>query len=149
MTIKDKLLQFCWDHVNEKMENLQKRSSALQESLNSETKSSAGDKHETGRAMVQLEQEKLGRQLYDLEDMKRLLQKVDITKNPHKIALGSLVKTSSANYFISISAGEFKTNDTSIFCVSPSSPISKALLGKETDNVFMFNSVQKKILDVS
>ncbi|MEM7484387.1 MAG: 3-oxoacyl-ACP synthase [Bacteroidota bacterium] len=147
--MKDKLLQFCWDYVNEKMEKLQKRSLALRESLNSETKSSAGDKHETGRAMVQLEQEKLGKQLFELEEMKRLLQKVNITKASRKIALGSLVKTSSASYFISISAGEFKVNNASIFCVSPASPISKALLGKETNDFFTFNGAQKDILDVS
>ncbi|UII77719.1 3-oxoacyl-ACP synthase [Flagellimonas sp. HMM57] len=147
--MKEKLLQFCWDYVNGKMENLQKRSDALQESLNSETKSSAGDKHETGRAMVQLEQEKLGKQLFEVEQMKRLLQKVAIEKVPHKVALGSLVKTSTSKYFISISAGEFKTKDISVFCVSPSSPISKALLGKETKEVFLFNGMQKEILEIS
>ncbi|MBS9461380.1 3-oxoacyl-ACP synthase [Flagellimonas sp. 389] len=146
--MKDELLQFCWDYVNEKMENLQKRNHALQESLNSETKSSAGDKHETGRAMVQLEQEKLGKQLFEFGEIKRVLQKVDIKKESTKIALGSLVKTTSANYFIAISAGEFKNEGMSIFCISAGSPISKVLLGKETKGVFTFNGKQNDILEV-
>ena len=55
--MKKALLEFCWNYVNERSERLKKQSGELQESLGSETKSSAGDKHETGRAMVQLEQE--------------------------------------------------------------------------------------------
>ena len=67
MEIKESLLHFCQDYVRQKQEVLKKRGASLQESLNSETKSSAGDKHETGRAMVQLEQEKLGQQLQEIE----------------------------------------------------------------------------------
>lgn len=145
--MKEQLLKFCWEHINDRTDRLQQRRVSLQESLNSETKSSAGDKHETGRAMVQLEQEKLGKQLFELEEIKRVLQKVDIHKNSKKISLGSLVKTTTANYFIAISAGACKSDDTAVFCISASSPIAQLLLGKEEGDTFVFNGKENTILE--
>lgn len=148
MEIKEEVLEFCWNHINERMASFKKRSIALQESLNSETKSSAGDKHETGRAMVQLEQEKLGKQGVELEKTKMILSKVDIDKNSEKISLGSFVKTTSANYFIAISSGIFNKDSAAIFCISASSPIAKMLLGKEKGDTFAFNGKESSILEV-
>ena len=149
MEIKEALLHFCQDYVRQKQEVLKKRGASLQESLNSETKSSAGDKHETGRAMVQLEQEKLGQQLQEIEKMTQVLKLVDIGASTQKIGLGNLVQTSTARYFIAISAGAFKPkNGSPIFCVSPSTPIAKLLLGKEIGDTFMFNGKGHKILEL-
>ncbi|PWL39964.1 3-oxoacyl-ACP synthase [Flagellimonas aquimarina] len=145
--MKEQLLMFCWQHINDRTERLHQRRVSLQESLNSETKSSAGDKHETGRAMVQLEQEKLGKQLFELEEIKRILQKVDIDKKSKKISLGSFVKTTAANYFIAISAGAVTIKDTPVFCISASSPIAKLLLGKEEGDTFVFNGKENTILE--
>lgn len=146
--MKEQLLMFCWKHINDRTERLYQRRVSLQESLNSETKSSAGDKHETGRAMVQLEQEKLGKQLLELEKTKMVLQKVDIKKVPKKISLGSLIKTTSANYFIAVSAGIFNSTDLSVFCISAGSPIGKLLLGKQQGDLFSFNGKENSILEV-
>lgn len=148
MDLKEKLLRFCWNHVDERMETLRKRSSALQDSLTSETKSSAGDKHETGRAMVQLEQEKLGQQLTELEKTKKILQQVDVQINSEKVRLGSLVKTTSGNYFISISAGLFSDKNLSAFCVSAHAPVARLLLGKEKGGDISFNGKDISILEV-
>ena len=38
----------------------------IKEALFEEIKSSVGDKHETGRAMLQLEREKVGNQFYEV-----------------------------------------------------------------------------------
>ena len=129
--MKKALLEFCWDYVNERSERLKKQSGELQESLGSETKSSAGDKHETGRAMVQLEQEKLGQQLQEIDTTRGILSKINIDGTSGKIRLGSLVQTSMAHYFLAISAGAFNQNNTVVYCISTNAPIAKLLLGKE------------------
>jgi len=147
--MKKALLEFCWKHVNERTDRLKKQSDELQESLGSETKSSAGDKHETGRAMVQLEQEKLGQQLQELDATRSILNKINIGNPSNKIRLGSLVKTSMANYFIAISAGAFKHNDEVVYCISANAPIARFLLGKERDENFVFNGDEQSILEVS
>ena len=66
--IKRQLYSQCVDFVEERLSNIQNQIRAIQESLTSETKSSAGDKHETGRAMLQLEREKAGQQLAEVEN---------------------------------------------------------------------------------
>ncbi|NQY06029.1 MAG: 3-oxoacyl-ACP synthase, partial [Flavobacteriaceae bacterium] len=76
--IKKKLYQACEAFLNERLSALQDIIINVQESLQSETKSSAGDKHETGRAMLQLEREKAGKQLEALQQQQELLAKVSI-----------------------------------------------------------------------
>ncbi|WP_349352254.1 MULTISPECIES: 3-oxoacyl-ACP synthase [unclassified Flagellimonas] len=146
--MKKALLEFCWEYVDERMARLKKQSDELQESLGSETKSSAGDKHETGRAMVQLEQEKLGQQLQEVDATRSILKKINIEKPSEKIRLGSLVKTSMATYFIAISAGAFKYNDTTVYCISASAPIAQLLLGRKKGESFAFNGKEQSVLEV-
>jgi len=146
--MKKALLEFCWDYVNERSERLKKQSGELQESLGSETKSSAGDKHETGRAMVQLEQEKLGQQLQEIDTTRGILSKINIDGTYGKIRLGSLVQTSMAHYFLAISAGAFNQNNTVVYCISTNAPIAKLLLGKEKGERFTFNGTEQEILEV-
>ena len=51
-----------------------------QNALDSSTKSSAGDKHETFRAIIHLEQEKLFSQLLELNKSLRILSQIDIVE---------------------------------------------------------------------
>ena len=59
--IKEKLFFHCENYLQKRKDLLEQRKNELQLALTSETKSSAGDKHETGRAMIQIEREKLGK----------------------------------------------------------------------------------------
>ena len=58
MTTKDRLLQKCTEFVSQKIKTIEHSILELRLAANSETKSSVGDKYETGRAMIQLEIEK-------------------------------------------------------------------------------------------
>ena len=123
--------------------------SSNQKALQSETKSSAGDKHETGRAMLQLEIEKASQQLKGINEMKITLAKIDVFKQ-HKIAhLGSIIETNHGNYFLSISAGKLTIYDKNYFAVSTFSPIGKRLLGKKTGEQFTFNGSTTKIVTIT
>lgn len=149
MDVKEAARQYCWDYLTQKRTILQERRAALQESLQMETKSSAGDKHETGRAMVQLEQEKLAKQLLELDNMARVLDQVGIDSNSKKVGLGNLVRTNTAIYFIAISAGAVEIENTeTVFCVSARSPIAQAMLGKEEGFEFVFNGAKQRVLEV-
>jgi hypothetical protein len=61
--VKVELIKACYDFINRRIETIQGVISAAQDSANDETKSSAGDKYETGRAMMQLEIENNSKQL--------------------------------------------------------------------------------------
>jgi len=146
--VKEELLKFCRNFVEERTARLKKQSDGLQESLSSETKSSAGDKHETGRAMVQLEQEKLAQQLQELEATRSILHKIKIDAPSGKIRLGSCVETSMAHYFIAISAGVFEQAGEKFYCISTSAPIAQLLMGKEKGDTFVFNGNTHQITKV-
>lgn len=149
MTVKQQLYNFCKTFIDERILRIKKNISGIQESLSSETKSSAGDKHETGRAMLQLEREKLGQQLAEAEKTKQLLSKVSVDQNSTSVGLGSLVKATTGNYYIAISAGEINIDQIKVYCISTNTPIGKALLGKSEDEAFIFNKLKGEILFIS
>ncbi len=134
------LYNFCKSYVDDFTGRIQKSIEDIQESLSSETKSSAGDKHETGRAMLQLEREKLGTQLAEAEKLNQILAKVSLESNKEAIGLGSLVITSKATYFIAISAGMFEHEFHKVYCISLQTPIAKLLFGKTQGDVVHFNN---------
>ena len=135
-------------HVNTRLQTIQTIISSHQKALSSETKSSAGDKHETGRAMLQLEMEKAGQQLASVQQMQQTLARVAIAKSSTSVRLGTIIETSSIHYFLSVSAGKL-THDKDYFAVSISSPIGKLLLGKKMGEQFTFNGSTIKIVKIA
>ena len=120
----------------------------LQSALTSNTKSSAGDKHETGRAMAQLEQEKLSGQLNNLITLRNALSSIDPLETHDTVRYGSLVKTNQGIFFLSIGLGKIEIGETKVFCLTPTTPLGKTLLGKSKDDVFTFNLNSDAILEV-
>jgi transcription elongation GreA/GreB family factor len=148
MDIKAELYSKCKDFIDNRIQTIQNTINEIQESLLSETKSSAGDKHETGRAMLQLEREKSGQQLAQAQKVKETLSKIDTAKTSTTICLGSIVYTTQANYYISISAGQFKVNNDLLFAISPNTPIARILLTKKTGDEIVFREQTIKISKV-
>jgi len=86
MNLKESLLKHCKMFVNKRLQTVEEILHSHQKSLQSETKSSAGDKHETGRAMIQLEMEKASQQLTGISEMNEILSKIEtMHKNKQKI----------------------------------------------------------------
>jgi len=144
-TSKQQLFDFCQSFVAERLARIQQQIKEIQRSLTTETKSSAGDKHETGRAMLQLEREKLGQQLAEAEKMQQTLLKVPQKLQSEQVCLGSWVKTSQADYFLSISAGAFQK---STYCISAATPIGRLLIGKSVGDKIQFNKQHFEILEI-
>jgi transcription elongation GreA/GreB family factor len=152
MELKQNLFQQCQAYVNNRLKTVQEIISSNQHALQSETKSSAGDKHETGRAMLQLEMEKASQQLESINQMKTVLDRIDISKSEfseHKTAhLGSLVFTDKSIYYLSISVGQLIIKDQIYFAISISSPIGKLLLGKSENDIISFNGNKINIQEI-
>ena len=103
--MKKKLYELCLAFVDQRLGHIEQANATAKESANDETKSSAGDKHETGRAMAQLEQEKNAQQLNEALALREQLNKIDPLQRSSSIQPGSFVKTNLGNFYISISAG--------------------------------------------
>ncbi len=145
--IKQQLFSYCSEYLNDKRNSLQSALEMAREAVADDGKSTAGDKHETGRAMAQLEQEKLSSQFFELEKSQQVLDQIDPVSESTKIKLGSVVFTNNGNYFVSISAGKKEIDQTVFFIISPNSPIGQALInsnGKE----FSFNGKTSIILQL-
>ena len=140
MTVKEQLYEECKKFLYGRLNTVVERIANIQESLQSETKSSAGDKHETGRAMLQLEREKAGNQLSDIEKQQELFSKVTIDVSSEVARLGSLIITDNGVYFLAISVGAIIINTNTYYAISPSSPIGRILLGKKEKDVLVFNN---------
>jgi len=138
-TLKKELYNTCVEFVKKREETVNQIIVSSQKALTSETKSSAGDKHETGRAMLQLEMEKAGQQLEGIYQMKIVLAKIKLDDASELIKLGSLIVTNQSTYFLAISAGQITISDKNYYAISPSSPIGKLLLGKAKNDDFLFN----------
>ncbi|WP_335972904.1 3-oxoacyl-ACP synthase [Gaetbulibacter jejuensis] len=148
MNIKQELYSQCLNFVKSRIEAIKRNIEEIQQSLLSETKSSAGDKHETGRAMIQLEREKAGGQLREAEALKEVLFKVNPLSTTLKITLGSVVYTSDLNYFIAISTGQIRINGIAFFAISPQTPIGQKLIGKTIGDEVVFRDKTFKITKV-
>jgi len=128
--LKEDLFEACLLFANRKLKNIEEIMHANRMGLENESKSSAGDKHETGRAMLHLEMEKASQQFEVVSIMKDVLQRIDINTIANHARLGSLVDTNQGCYFLSISAGQIDIDDKVYYAVSASSPIGALLIGK-------------------
>ncbi|MBA6313972.1 3-oxoacyl-ACP synthase [Cellulophaga baltica] len=146
--LKKQLYDFCKNFADNRISRIRLNIADFKESLDSETKSSAGDKHETGRAMLQLELEKSGVQLAEAEKMAKVLDMVNIKTKTNFVGLGNLVKTNKANYFLGISAGEYKVDGISVYCISSETPMGKLLFGKEKGAIITFNTNEITINEI-
>lgn len=149
MEIKEKLLQACRDFAQEKLSAIQNTLSELSDSVGSDSKSTAGDKHETGRAMLHLEQEKAGEQLKQAQDTLRAIDKINIQKLNTSIAAGSLVKTNRGNFFIAISAGKITIDKVDYYAVSPKAPIAQKLIGLVKNDKVQFNGIDYSVEQIA
>ncbi|WP_292948348.1 3-oxoacyl-ACP synthase [Olleya sp. UBA1516] len=147
--IKQALHDGCALFTQNRLDTINKTISELQESLTSETKSSAGDKHETGRAMVQLEREKAGHQLAQIQKVNQLLAKISTEKTSEIIGLGSVVYTTKANYYIAISAGELEVDAQKFYAIAANTPIAQLLLGKTIGDDIVFRAQNFSITNVN
>jgi hypothetical protein len=138
MTLKEEIYNRCIELVDEKIAFLQTALKELTQSAANESKSTAGDKHETALAMLQIEQENTSRQLKEVLTSKLHLSQINIHLTPGKVTNGTLVQTNKGLLFLSIALGKLNINNTSVIVLSPQSPLGNKLLGlKPTDKAEM------------
>lgn len=135
--------------VNKRVSTLEKALDSSRAEMASESKSTAGDKHETGRAMAQLEQEKLGRQLLSARDLQQAAAQIKVDEELNEIQFGSLVKASTGLFFFSVGIGKLTVGNESVFCLTMTSPLGNALKGKKIGDIIQFNGRFIAVLEIS
>ena len=146
--LKFKLLEYCHNIVDQKINDASDNIRNLQSSANEESKSSMGDKYETGRAMMHLEQKKYALQLEEGLKLRKTLSLIEAAKSEKAIGMGNLVKTNHALFYISISIGTVKVAAQEVICISPATPIAGKMKGKSVGEAFEMNGRKYNIIDV-
>jgi hypothetical protein len=136
------------NNLNERIESLNSILKETFEATAEDSKSSAGDKHETGVAMAQLEQEKLTKQINEFLQLKEALLKINPSKVHTKIETGSLVETNNGWYYFSIGLGTVNITGVNIFAMNHLAPIGLLLNGKAKGDNIVFNEKTTKIFNV-
>ena len=147
-SVKKELFTHCNTWVSQKIAVAKQAMDQAQQAANEETKSSAGDKFETGRAMMQLEKEKYARQLAVALDLRTALSRINVEKTYHSVQPGCLVETTGGRYFIAISVGKIALDELEYFAISAASPIGAVLLNQKKGAEVQFRERKIRILAV-
>lgn len=126
--------------VNNRIESAEKAMQNAQNSANEESKSSAGDKYETGRAMAQNDRDMFAKQHLEAQQDLNILLKINPDIVPDKVVNGALVNTSMGYFFIALSIGQKAVSGQNIMFTSALSPIGALIYGKSVGESFQFRN---------
>ena len=148
LEFKQEIYNTCLNLFNQKVIACNTALKELAEGIANDAKSSAGDKHETARAMMQQEQEKIAIQLKEINAQSDALKNIDINLPSLRVHRGSLVKTNKGYLFLSVAIGKLVINNVPVIALSPQSPLGFRLAGKRTGEVAEMNGISYKILEL-
>lgn len=146
--IKERLKAQCLAAVQKRVAELKRAVAGIQDARHNEAKSSAGDKYETGRAMMQMEEDKVMAQLDQAKFQLQQLKALPDYSGPD-IRSGSLVRTQHRRYFLSASLGKVLLDGEPVYCISTQAPLGQQLLGKSVGDKVAFNGQEEAILGVA
>jgi len=148
MPLKNKILVHIDLLLNQKSKDLNRMMIDLNEASNNETKSTVGDKHETSKAMMHLEQEKLGNQIKEIELQLKEFNAVNFDTHSDQIVLGSLVGTNIGYFFIATAIGKIQIDNETVFAISNKSPLGSRFIGLKPNDSIEFNNIHYTVINV-
>ena len=149
MQLKEEICSVLNEQLTAKICTANQSIDSAKEARDNETKSSAGDKYETGREMMQFELDKQNGQLHQLTLLQGELSKVKLQITHQQAAFGSLVITNQGNYFLSVSLGRVVIETEDYYALSLVSPLGKMLLGKSVGDSFVFQGKEFAVLTIT
>ncbi len=139
MSLKTRLHQHLISTLQKRIAYLTDQRSQLNIDSTQSGKASAGDKHEVGIAMAQLEIEKLDQQLNNLKSQVLALKQLDPTQNATQILKGSIFEIDNNTYYCCVPFGQIELDGKKYFCLSAEAPLFEALRGKKQNQSVLFN----------
>jgi transcription elongation GreA/GreB family factor len=147
-SIKTKAVEHIVGLINDRIQEIESEIKETNDSKKNESKSSAGDKYETGREMIQQVLNNLESQLAKYIQMKNELDSIDFNASTNLIKPGSLIKTNTSYFLIAVAIGKVKIDNVDVYSISLNSPIGNAFKGKKKYDVFDFQNRTIEILKI-
>lgn len=142
---KKAVLGACKELVEKRLAELQASLDALKSDLETAGKSSAGDKHETARAMMQSEEDKIQVQINEAREQRNTLEKLPFEGSKELVRAGHLIGTDKGLFYLSVSLGKVALGESVLFAVSVDSPIGKSMLNQSVGDVVLMRGVAYRI----
>lgn len=148
IAFKNKLKNFCGQSIGERIAAVREAMKNAQEAANSEEKSSAGDKYETGRAMGHLQKDMYAGQLAGYLKEQAVLHAVNTGMLYNQAAAGAFIQTAGMAFFIAAGLGKQAVEGQPVFFISPHAPLAALLQHKKKGDSFLFNKETVIITEV-
>ena len=145
--LKRRVHRLSLAHVLSKIAELESGLDAVQKRANSQQKSSAGDKHETTRAMAHLEQERYAQMLRESFALQHQLLAVDVEEAHDEVELGALLVTTVGCFYIAPGLGKIDA-EPRCWVMSPTAPLAEELEGLEVGDRFQFRRQWAEIIEI-
>ncbi|MBT0811093.1 GreA/GreB family elongation factor [Litoribacter ruber] len=142
---KQAILAALKSTLESKVSEVKSSLQALDDSGEGETKSSAGDKYETSREMINQERTKFSQVLQDLTSQLQVVNSISLESQKEKVELGVLVELDGMTLIISVPFGKLDLEGEQVFAVSIKSPVAQSLLGKTTGDEVLVNKKKMTI----
>jgi hypothetical protein len=120
---------------------------SLREGLMGDSKNTSGDKHETSRAMNQIEQERIGKLLSQVDEQIEQLKSIH-PKPTELVNTGSLLSLNGQWFFIASGMGKKMIGEKVVFSLSLQSPLGEILKGKRQGDRVSFNGSMQVIEEI-
>lgn len=146
--IKEKFVSEIYKVVNNRINEIEKEIKETNDSKKNESKSSAGDKYETGREMIQQVLNNLESQLNKYVQMKNDLDSINFDSKSDFVKAGSLIITNTDSFLISIAVGKIMIEEMEVYAISINSPIGNILKSKKINDVINFQNRKIEIIDI-
>jgi len=111
----------------------------IRSSIANESKRTAGDKHETALAMLQAEQERVGRHLQQVREQLSVVNHLLSQPGVAADGKGSLVHTDKGVFFLGVAAGRVTVGNSPVFAISVAAPVARKLLTTPVGASFSLN----------
>jgi hypothetical protein len=134
--------------LTEKVSSYARMLESIRQSKNGDTKSSAGDKFETSREMMQMEIDKTEMQLNKVNYELEILNQLNTDEGNETATLGNLVVCNTGYYYLSIGHGSVVVNGKKYYAISLASPIGQILVNKKIGDTIEFNNRSIKIEEI-
>jgi hypothetical protein len=148
LAFKARLKKWALDHLGQRIATINAAMDQAQEAANSEEKSSAGDKYETGRAMGHLQRDMHARQLAELVRELAALHAVNTDRLYPTGQMGALLHTEQIDFFISIGLGKQTIDGRTIIFLSPQAPLARTLQTKRAGDSIAFQQTAIPIREI-
>lgn len=148
-TIKQQLYDLCYMHLQQGIAEAMQAIDRAHDAAENETKSSAGDKYETAREMMQQEIDMNNMRIAELQKQKAVLQLTDPAKTTETVQNGCIVRTSQGNYYVGVSIGKLLVDKVPYYTLTASAPLGARLTGMKKGDKFTFNGKEFAILEVN